>query len=254
VLRLIREEEPPRPSTRLSEASNTLPAISAQRQTGPAKLARLVRGELDWIVMKALEKDRNRRYETANGFAQDVQRFLADEPVLACPPSTAYRLKKFLRRNKAALATVSAVALTVLLAVAVLAGTTVGIAREKQHKEQALEQARLSQTAAADNADESRRLLQQYVATGERLAEEGDFCPALAWLAAALELDRGDPDRERNHRIALHSLLRQVPPLEDVWVLPELANIGRAASADGRRLLAVRRRRLAWGGSGPGRV
>ena len=92
VLRVIREEEPPRPSTRLSRIEGSLPSISAQRQTEPAKLTKLVRGELDWIVMKALEKDRNRRYETANGFAMDVQRYLADEPVLACPPSVAYRL------------------------------------------------------------------------------------------------------------------------------------------------------------------
>jgi serine/threonine protein kinase/tetratricopeptide (TPR) repeat protein len=100
MLRLIREEEPPRPSTRLSESAESLPAISAQRQTAPAKLAKLVRGELDWIVMKALDKDRGRRYETANGFAMDVQRYLSDEPVQACPPSGAYRLRKFVRRNK----------------------------------------------------------------------------------------------------------------------------------------------------------
>jgi tetratricopeptide (TPR) repeat protein len=103
VLRVIREEEPPRPSTRLLESKDTLPSISAQRQTEPGKLTKLVRGELDWMVMKALEKDRNRRYETANGFAMDVQRFLADEPVLACPPSALYRLRKFARRNKTAL-------------------------------------------------------------------------------------------------------------------------------------------------------
>jgi hypothetical protein len=105
VLRLIREEEPPRPSTRLSEAKEALPSVSAQRQTEPAKLARLVGGELDWIVMKALEKDRSRRYETANGFALDIQRYLADEPVLACPPRAGYRLRKFARKNKKALLT-----------------------------------------------------------------------------------------------------------------------------------------------------
>jgi serine/threonine protein kinase len=100
VLRVIREEEPPRPSTRLSESKDSLPSISAQRQSEPAKLTKLVRGELDWIVMKALDKDRNRRYETANGFATDVQRYLADEPVQACPPSAGYRLRKFLRRHR----------------------------------------------------------------------------------------------------------------------------------------------------------
>ena len=94
------EEEPPKPSTRLSDSGEALASIAANRHTEPAKLTKLVRGELDWIVMKALEKDRNRRYETANGFAADVQRYLDDEPVLACPPSARYRLGKFLRRNR----------------------------------------------------------------------------------------------------------------------------------------------------------
>src|SRR5713101_8032505 len=103
MLRLIREQEPPKPSTRLSESKDSLPSISAQRQTEPAKLTKLVRGELDWIVMKCLEKDRNRRYETANSLAMDVQRYLHDEPVLACPPSAGYRLRKFARKYRAAL-------------------------------------------------------------------------------------------------------------------------------------------------------
>src|SRR5215831_13369169 len=103
VLRVIREEEPPRPSTRLS-STEELPSISVLRHTEPAKLTKLVRGELDWIVMKALEKDRNRRYETANGFAADVQRYLHDEPVQACPPSVVYRIRKFARKHKVALA------------------------------------------------------------------------------------------------------------------------------------------------------
>ena len=86
VLRLVREEEPPRPSTRLS-TTDELPSIAASRGVEPKRLSGLVRGELDWIVMKALEKDRTRRYETANGFSADVLHYLADEPVLACPPS-----------------------------------------------------------------------------------------------------------------------------------------------------------------------
>ena len=86
----------------------------------PAKLSGLVRGELDWIVMKALEKDRNRRYETANGFAADVQRYLDDEPVQACPPSAGYRLRKFVRRNKRGVLTASVVAVAVA---ALVAGT-----------------------------------------------------------------------------------------------------------------------------------
>src|SRR6476619_1769028 len=102
VLRLIKEEEAPRPSTRLSDSGEALASISAQRHMEPAKLAKLVRGELDWIVMTCLEQDRNRRYETANGFAADVQRYLNDEPVQACPPSLGYRFRKFVRRNKRA--------------------------------------------------------------------------------------------------------------------------------------------------------
>src|SRR6185503_999518 len=116
VLRLVREDEPPKPSTRLSEAKDSLPSISAQRHTEPAKLTRIVRGELDWIVMKALEKDRNRRYETASGFARDVERYLHDEPVLACPPSATYRFGKFARRNRGALAVVCITLLAVLIA------------------------------------------------------------------------------------------------------------------------------------------
>src|SRR5207237_743275 len=96
ILRMIKEEEPPRPSTRLSDSGEALASISALRKTEPAKLTKLMRGELDWIVMKTLEKDRNRRYETANGLAADVQRYLSDEAVEACPPSAWYRFRKFL--------------------------------------------------------------------------------------------------------------------------------------------------------------
>jgi eukaryotic-like serine/threonine-protein kinase len=129
VLRLIREEEPPRPSTRLSDSGQALASISAQRHMEPAKLTKLVRGELDWIVMKTLEKDRNRRYETASGFAADVERYLNDEPVLACPPSTWYRFRKFARRNRPAVMTAVAVVLAVVMAVAGLATSTLRISR-----------------------------------------------------------------------------------------------------------------------------
>src|SRR5437899_12077235 len=105
VLRMIKEEEPPRPSTRLSESGAALASISAQRHTEPARLTKLMRGELDWIVMKTLEKDRDRRYETAGALAADVQRYLKDEPVEACPPSGWYRFRKFARRNRARLIT-----------------------------------------------------------------------------------------------------------------------------------------------------
>jgi tetratricopeptide (TPR) repeat protein/serine/threonine protein kinase len=115
IRRIIREEEPQKPSTRVSSAESA-PSIAAQRHTEPARLTKLIRGELDWIVMKALEKDRNRRYETANGFALDIQRYLHDEPVQACPPSTLYRFRKFARRNKGALAAAAATLFVLVIA------------------------------------------------------------------------------------------------------------------------------------------
>jgi tetratricopeptide (TPR) repeat protein len=148
MLRVIREEEPTRPSTKLSTADG-LPTLAANRGTEPAKLTKLVRGELDWIVMKALEKDRNRRYETANGFAMDVQRYLADEPVQACPPSAGYRFRKFARRNKTGLAVAGLV-----LFFLVLLGSGSGwvwrdraarVSERTSHLERAVERAELHQ-------------------------------------------------------------------------------------------------------------
>jgi serine/threonine protein kinase/tetratricopeptide (TPR) repeat protein len=115
VLRLIREEEPPKPSTRVSDSKDNLPSISAQRKLEPARLSQELRGDLDLIVMKCLEKERGRRYETANGLARDIERFLGDEPVEASPPSKSYRLRKFTRKYRRLLATIGA--FIVLLAV-----------------------------------------------------------------------------------------------------------------------------------------
>ena len=102
MLRIIREEEPPKPSTRLSDSGEALASSRPGVTTEPARLTKLVRGELDWIVMKCLEKDRNRRYETANGFALDVERYLDDEPVQAVPAPARYRLRKLARKHRSA--------------------------------------------------------------------------------------------------------------------------------------------------------
>jgi serine/threonine protein kinase/WD40 repeat protein len=126
VLRMIREEGPPKPSTRVSSSRVLLPAVSADRQAGPRLLARSLRRDLDWIVMKALEKDRNRRYATANGLATDLQRYLANEPVAACPPTVGYRLRKFVTRNKVP---VVAAALVAGALVSGIIGTTWGLIR-----------------------------------------------------------------------------------------------------------------------------
>jgi serine/threonine protein kinase/Flp pilus assembly protein TadD len=117
IRRIIREEEPPRPSTRLSTLGPAAATASTQRQSDPRRLSQLCRGELDWVVMKALEKDRNRRYETASAFADDVRRYLNDEPVLACPPSVRYRLRKFARRNRGRLVAAGVFGLALLVAV-----------------------------------------------------------------------------------------------------------------------------------------
>jgi tetratricopeptide (TPR) repeat protein len=119
--RIIREEEPPRPSARISTLGQVASTVSIKRRTDPRRLSLLCRGELDWIVMKALEKDRRRRYESASAVAADVQRYLDDEPVTACPPSASYRLKKLARQYKAAIVTAG------LVAAALLAGTAVSL-------------------------------------------------------------------------------------------------------------------------------
>jgi non-specific serine/threonine protein kinase/serine/threonine-protein kinase len=115
MLRKIREDEPLSPSSRLAQSTETLQATSEERKTDPDHLPKLLRGELDWIIMRALEKDRTRRYETANGFARDIQRYLAGEPVEAGPPSATYRLRKFAGKNRVLLLTAAAFAVILLL-------------------------------------------------------------------------------------------------------------------------------------------
>jgi serine/threonine protein kinase/tetratricopeptide (TPR) repeat protein len=110
VRRIIREVDPPKPSTRLAHSADTLASAAAKRQTAPKRLSAIVRGELDWIVMRALEKDRQRRYPTANALAMDVQRYLGGEPVVAAPPGAAYRLRKFARRHRGGVLAAAAVA------------------------------------------------------------------------------------------------------------------------------------------------
>jgi WD40 repeat protein/serine/threonine protein kinase len=157
ILRMIKEEEPPKPSTRLSDSGAALASISAQRHMQPAELTKLVRGELDWIVMKCLEKDRNRRYETASAIAADVQRYLRDEPVQACPPSAAYRVRKFARRNKVALVMAAVVAAALLIGTAVSAWQAVEAHRARRDADGRLE----SEEQALENEKQARAREQQ---------------------------------------------------------------------------------------------
>jgi serine/threonine protein kinase/tetratricopeptide (TPR) repeat protein len=149
VRRIVREEEPPRPSTRLGSLGETLTTISARRKADPRRLGASMKGELDWVVMKALEKDRRRRYETANDFAADVMRYLTDRPVEACPPSAWYRFTKYARRNRAALTTAALVALALVTGTAVSAWQAV--------------QARRAGAEARRRADESRQVVDYLV-------------------------------------------------------------------------------------------
>lgn len=164
--RIIREDEPPAPSCRLStlnaEAASTL---SQRRGLDQRRLTQLLRGELDWIVMKALEKDRNRRYESASSLAADIERYLGDEPVLAGPPSTAYRMRKFYQRHRLALATAAAIGLLLVAGIAtstwqaVRAQRALGLA---DNRYRAWQQAQLrfqgqTQRAAAAETDAAER-------------------------------------------------------------------------------------------------
>ena len=170
IRRLIREEEPPKPSTRLS-STDLIASIAAQRDTEPAKLSKLMRGDLDWITMKALEKDRTRRYETANGLARDIQRYLSDEPVEACPPSATYRLRKFAKKNRVALTTASTITALLVAGIAVSTWQAVRATKAEGEARRAESEALLAQQAEAERA-EGERMAKLEAQANEKLAGE----------------------------------------------------------------------------------
>ncbi|MEQ1903021.1 MAG: serine/threonine-protein kinase [Pirellulaceae bacterium] len=154
MLRMVQEVEPAKPSTKIS-SSEDLPRVAANRKLEPRKLANLVRGELDWISLKCLEKDRTRRYETANDLASDLQRYLSNEPVQACLPTVRYRLGKFLRRNRGP---VFAATLLLLALIAGVVGTSIGLIRARQ-----------SHAATEQQRDRAERHHQRAMAAVDRL-------------------------------------------------------------------------------------
>jgi len=187
VLRIVREVEAPRPSDRLSSSAKR-PSIAAVRGMEPKKLSGSFRGELDWITMEALEKDRSRRYESANGFAADVLRYLSGEAVQAHPPSAGYRLKKFVRRNKGHVLATSLVFFALL---AGMAGTTLGLLEAKQGRDDAVD-ARGKETIQRGIADTNANAAE--IASAKAVAAEGvavrEKKAALA-VAASSTMDRG---------------------------------------------------------------
>jgi tetratricopeptide (TPR) repeat protein/serine/threonine protein kinase len=184
ILRVIRESEPLTPSKRLSSTA-TKPGVAANRQMEPLKLGRLLRGDLDWIVMKALAKERERRYETASGLARDIERFLNHEPVLAGPPSTAYRLRKLVRRHPLELALTGTVALLLFGCVSVVwwQNEQASVALQTDLRRQLADE----QRSAADNARLARNAeaVAALLGQAEEALRAGDAAKAQVALDAA---------------------------------------------------------------------
>jgi eukaryotic-like serine/threonine-protein kinase len=222
MLRMIREVEPPKPSTRIS-SSDELPSIAANRKLEPNRLTRMIDGDLDWIVMKALEKDRARRYATANGFAADINRHLAGETVNAHPPSSAYRLKKFLHKRKGPVLAASLVTTALVLG---LVGTAYGLrqaldardgeATAKRAAELEAERAKAAEVETKARAHELKlvsdfqaKMLSQIDAT-----DAGDKLMKDIREKFAAELAKGQPpvpaDEQRKRATALEAELRSV--------------------------------------------
>ncbi|MHB8953714.1 MAG: tetratricopeptide repeat protein [Pirellulaceae bacterium] len=221
LLRIIREEEPPRPSTKLS-GSDTLPSVAANRRIEPARLSKLMRGELDWIVMKTLEKDRARRYETANALAADLERFLHDEPVVACPPSAIYCLRKMARRHRSAVA-VSAITAGLVLALAVGAGW---VLRDREAiRRQAAHELQEERDRIALEKEQKQRLVEE--AATDALEMSRKHYGAQAWYSALSEARRAaaaivgtDISEELSARVQ-----QQLKDMEMVWNLDDLQTI-----------------------------
>jgi serine/threonine protein kinase/WD40 repeat protein len=249
VRRKIREDEPLRPSTRLSTMLNAdLTTVARHHAAEPPNLINLLRGDLDWIVMKALEKDRTRRYETANGMAMDVERFLGNEPVLARPPSQLYRLRKFARRNRAAFAAAAGVSAALLLGLVISLWQAIR-ANNARHAAQrarvAADESRVRESqqrvVAEDNAlkaSESERTTQRLLyAADMRLAhtawEEGN----LARMTSLLEAHRpkpGEPDARGFEYYYLQNLAKGEQ--EQILVSHTNAVLNVALSPDGKWL------------------
>ena len=241
LVRLIKEEEAPRPSVRLS-SSGDLPRIAAARKTEPSRLSKLVRGEVNWIVMRCLEKDRTRRYETASGLAKDVERYLHDEPVEACPPSFGYRLRKFARKHRTPLAV--AAGFVFLLVADVMVSTWLAMAAR-----QAEQQARLEREVALesqketnvrrDEAEAARQSLRRSLyASDMQLAEEAWESGDLLRMRDLLEEHRpqGTPDL----RGFEWHYLRGLGTTVNVATLAQDADFGQL-SPDGAHYVYVRR-------------
>jgi serine/threonine protein kinase/WD40 repeat protein/tetratricopeptide (TPR) repeat protein len=258
IRRIIREEEPPKPSTRISTLGHAAATLSTQRKSDPNGLSQLFRGELDWIVMKCLEKDRNRRYETASTLARDIERYLHDEPVQACPPSAAYRFRKFARRNRTMLAAGTLVAGVLVLGtvvslwLAVRALDAEGLAAKRLVTETEARQAADAERDTAKHRLFDARLTQARAARWSgRIGQRFESWKALteaAEIARELELDESRLLELRNEAIACLALMdvrlvKEWPgsPAGTGDAMSFDANFEHYARCDAKGLISVRR-------------
>ncbi|MFO0826543.1 MAG: serine/threonine-protein kinase [Phycisphaerales bacterium] len=237
VQRIIREEEPARPSTRLSTAGQALRTIADRRQSSPERLTRLVRGELDWIVMRAMEKERSRRYTTADAMAADIARFLAGEPVLAAPPSGLYRARKFVRRHRGPVVAGTVVVIAVL---AGLAGTTWGLLDAKAGRREA-EKSNEAATDALKAAEASRALEARAAAAAVGQARRARAAADLMRWGLAEQTQRAGGAPPLSARELLEKMIQRTD--QQTWSSAVEETYARAALAD--LLLAAGEFRLA---------
>ena len=198
MLRLIREQDAPTPSSRLSTVESA-PAIAANRQMEPQKLGRFVKGELDWIVMKALAKERDRRYETASGFARDIERFLNNEAVAAGPPSASYRLRKFVKRNRGQ---VIAASLVLLALLAGIVGTTWGLVRaERARRDEAAQRKVAEAERHKAEQSEAQANLERTRAEGQRTRAESRETQAIDAVKRFRDAVANEPELKNSPRL-----------------------------------------------------
>ncbi len=230
--RIIRETEPPRPSNRLSTmAAAALTTTANLRHTEPPKLIHLIRGDLDWIAMKCLEKDRARRYETANALAADIRRHLDCEPVVARPPSRWYEFQKTVRRHKFGFAAAGAVIMTLAVGLGI-STWQFALKNEAYHHADTARQ-------LADQArgDERRLNFQMAFDRGISLCEQGKVASGMLWLAHALELAPPDEaDMQRVIRANLNAWQRELHILTGIYPR-EQGVVSGAFSPDGTQVL-----------------
>lgn len=245
ICRIIREEEPPPPSTRLSSmAADELTLVARQRGATPKKLGLIIPSDLDWVVMKALEKDRTRRYESAHGFAQDIDRYLNDEPVAAMAPTSLYRFRKFFRRHRKVVSLAASIVILLVAGVTVSSWQAIRATRAERLAAQMARQekeAREAEAVQRRNAEDQRRIAEETLyrlryETADDLIAKGETAAGLAALARLL---RDNPDNPTTATRLMSALRRRsfALPIESI-PLEEPVSVA-CIHPDGNRLMTA---------------